>query len=508
MFLFNKQVCLFNVKCTRVLFSASVSSVNSRRSLSFRDIPRAPSFPFVGSLLHILKKKPTYFHEYIDDLHKKLGPIFIDKIWDVELVHIADPDANFELYTHEGKEPLHAVPDMWKLHSEFRNYKRGLFFMDGKEWRKARTPINLTLSKRDSLGEHVKSIASITEEFIDTWKYNPPKDLKYHLYCWNVECIGSTALGMRLGFLDKLKCFNKFDDKHVEEDLFARNACNLFPTSGALLFKPVSLYKLLRIKSWRLYCEAADAEIHYGEKCVTRALKEFLSGTPSESTKHSMMYKLYQTGELDVNTIRRIFVEIFLASAGSTSNAAVWVLYSLGRNPKVAERVRQEISSVSTEELTLDTFNSKLPYLSGVIRESLRIYPITAFINRILTRDAEMCGYHIPAGTFVMASMYTMGRNPAYFPYPDSFMPERWQPRKKSPEGENLIGSRRAYSPFALGGRSCPGKNVALLDLKILVFEALKAYEWTTEEVGMIFNLVTMPSKKVDLILKPLTKTE
>lgn len=34
--------------------------------------------------------------------------------------------------------------------------------------------------------------------------------------------------------------------------------------------------------------------------------------------------------------------------------------------------------------------------------------------------------------------MYTMGRNPAYFPYPDSFMPERWQPRKKSPEGENL----------------------------------------------------------------------
>lgn len=81
----------------------------------------------------------------------------------------------------------------------------------------------------------------------------------------------------------------------------------------------------------------------------------------------------------------------------------MWVLYSLGRNPKVAERVRQEISSVSTEELTLDTFNSKLPYLSGVIRESLRIYPITAFINRILTRDAEMCGYHIPAGVSKIA---------------------------------------------------------------------------------------------------------
>ncbi len=95
----------------------------------------------------------------------------------------------------------------------------------------------------------------------------------------------------------------------------------------------------------------------------------------------------------------------------------------------------------------------KLPYLTACIEENLRI---TAGVPHRLARMAPKQGlrfheWDIPAGTPVSMSIYLMHRrNPAIFPQPDDFIPERWL----SPDAKIL---KKYLVPFAKGPRACLG---------------------------------------------------
>ncbi|KAB7505940.1 Cytochrome P450 10 [Armadillidium nasatum] len=222
-------------------------------------------------------------------------------------------------------------------------------------------------------------------------------------------------------------------------------------------------------------------------------------------TKNSMLYKVIEEGSLDEETIKSVFVDLFLASADTTSHTAGWAFYLLGRNPDVAERARKEILSVLEKEktLTLETL-AKIRYISGIIRETLRLYPTASFLTRKVAADTTLCGYSVPAGTMVISSLYSMGRSPTNFTNPDAFQPERWFPKNSESTDNKERLQRKAYVPWGLGKRSCIGKRTAEIELSLLIMEALKTFEWTVEEeVNMILRMVTVPSKDIKLNLKP-----
>lgn len=75
----------------------------------------------------------------------------------------------------------------------------------------------------------------------------------------------------------------------------------------------------------------------------------------------------------------------------------MWCLYTLGRHPEIAERVRQQVISVTADEnFKMNELEKTVPLLNGTIKESLRLYPTAPQLNRIITKDAEFYGYFIP----------------------------------------------------------------------------------------------------------------
>jgi len=124
----------------------------------------------------------------------------------------------------------------------------------------------------------------------------------------------------------------------------------------------------------------------------------------------------------------------------------------------------------------------KLPYLTAVIKESLRMaYGVVSPLPRIVgPSSAEIAGVHIPAGTVVSIGTTFLHDNPDIFADPMSFSPERWlQPN--SPELENYL------VPFSKGPRSCLGINLAWCELYLLfgnVFRKLHmtVYDTTADD--------------------------
>ncbi|KAH6904432.1 high nitrogen upregulated cytochrome P450 monooxygenase 2 [Coprinopsis sp. MPI-PUGE-AT-0042] len=117
----------------------------------------------------------------------------------------------------------------------------------------------------------------------------------------------------------------------------------------------------------------------------------------------------------------------------------------------------------------------KLPYLSAVVNEGLRLAPaVPTNIQRApeagsggrLFSDINLW---IPEDTAVNIPAYTIHRSPEYFsPSPESFIPERWL-SDSSPLGVQYVTTRDAFIPFSHGPANCAGKPLALVELRFII---------------------------------------
>ncbi|RDW78939.1 cytochrome P450 [Aspergillus mulundensis] len=115
-----------------------------------------------------------------------------------------------------------------------------------------------------------------------------------------------------------------------------------------------------------------------------------------------------------------------------------------------------------------------LPFLTGVVNECLRLsFGAVGRLPRVATHDAlQYKEYSIPAGTPVSQSTYFVHTNPAVYPDPFAFDPERWVRAAKDgvPLGKHLVS-------FTKGTRQCLGMNMALAELYIAIARIAQAFD-------------------------------
>ena len=133
---------------------------------------------------------------------------------------------------------------------------------------------------------------------------------------------------------------------------------------------------------------------------------------------------------------------------------------------------------------TSETLN-KLPYLTSLICELLRVYPpVSQLINRVTLRPARLGGeIDIPNGTWVGWNAPGVQSDPsAWGPTAREFIPERWGDK---PE-EIMAKFRREtvkgrFIAFNSHSRKCLGQGYALLELKMVLFELVRRVTWTID---------------------------
>jgi cytochrome P450 len=105
-----------------------------------------------------------------------------------------------------------------------------------------------------------------------------------------------------------------------------------------------------------------------------------------------------------------------------------------------------------------------------VMDETLRMYPPAWLTNRRAIEADEIEGYAIPAGAEIAVSPYVTHHDPALWPAPFKFDPQRFTP-------ERSTGRRRyAYIPFGAGPRVCIGNNFALMEAQLFLAAAAQRY--------------------------------
>jgi cytochrome P450 len=189
--------------------------------------------------------------------------------------------------------------------------------------------------------------------------------------------------------------------------------------------------------------------------------------------------------------IRDEALTLFLAGHETTANALTWTWYLLSQNPECESRMHEEVDRVlSGRTPGFDDFPA-LRYTEMVLAEAMRLYPPAWGVGRMNLEAFEIGGIEVPARSICLLSPYVMHRNPAYYPDPERFDPERWTPEARQAR------PKFSYFPFGGGSRVCIGERFAWLE-GVLILAAL-ARKWKLRlEPGHpveILPLITLRTK-------------
>ncbi|KAF7327570.1 Rint-1 family protein [Mycena kentingensis (nom. inval.)] len=254
--------------------------------------------------------------------------------------------------------------------------------------------------------------------------------------------------------------------------------------------------------------EAVTTQISKGKDIISIMMKDNENASDSDRLSESEIL-----GQLNV---------LVFAATDTTSSALSRALHLLSERQDIQDKLRAELKEAleNEQELTYEQLTN-LPYLDAITRETLRLYPPVASMNRVAKKDAVLTlmtpitladgtvttEVPIPAGTGIIISIINSNRNPELWG-PDvlEWKPERWlEPLPDSVINAKIPGVYSHLMTFNGGGRSCIGFKFSQLEMKVVLSLLVSRFRVSLSDKKISWKMsnVAIPTLEGDKDSKP-----
>ncbi len=419
-----------------------------------RRAPGPKGLPILGNFFemrHIssLENMLALREEYGDILRMDTGPFTVHIINDPDMVQhvLQDNNRNYvKGYALSKSENL---------------LGKGLLTNEGEAWRSQRRLIQPAFH-RQVLDNFARVMTDSTAEMLADWAARPagqPFNVSTDFLGLTLEIVGRTLYSTSVNEADK-RTVGRVMPFILEET--NRRISNIIDIGEKL---PTAANRQLK-----RYIAELDAIVygmieqrrHSGEQLPD--LLGMLLGAQDEDTGEGMNDK----------QLRDEVMTLFLAGHETTANNLSWTIYLLAEHPEVYAKVKAEVDQVLGGRTPSADDYRGLTYTRMVLDESLRLLPPAWAFGREPLEDDIVGGYSMPAGSSVIISPYVMHRHPDYWPEPEAFKPERFDPSVDSKR------PKYAYLPFGGGPRQCIGNSFAQMEAVLVLAMLAQRYDFHT----------------------------
>lgn len=255
-----------------------------------------------------------------------------------------------------------------------------------------------------------------------------------------------------------------FSTEKMESILEVQEAAQTIISFSSERLTGIPLPVWLPTEKNRKYIEARKFVQKIISELITKRRATDESQWPDDLLSRLMKARDEETGQaMSEQLLHDESMTIYFAGHETTARTMTFAWYALAMNPKVTERLHEELDRVLGGRLPTVEDMRKLPYTLQVVKEVLRVYPPAPFYARDAVADDELGGYHVPAGASIMLSPYYTHRHPKFWETPEVFDPERFTREREAARHAH------AYHPFATGQRICLGNNFSLLETHLLL---------------------------------------
>ncbi|XP_042042715.1 cytochrome P450 71AU50-like [Salvia splendens] len=210
--------------------------------------------------------------------------------------------------------------------------------------------------------------------------------------------------------------------------------------------------------------------------------------------------------EFDRRHVKAVLLDMIVAGMDTASTSLEWAMSELMKHPAVTRKLQQELESVvGLDQMVEESHLDKLEYLDCVVKESMRLHPVAPLlVPHESMEDCEVGGFHVPKKARVIVNVWAIGRDPDVWANPDSFTPERFIGSEI-----DLRGNHFELLPFGAGRRGCPGIQLGLTVVKLVLAQLVHCFDWelpdgmTATEVDMTENFGAVTARAKPLVAVP-----
>ncbi|WP_167098653.1 cytochrome P450 [Mycobacterium sp. DL592] len=411
--------------------------VATRDVVDVQSLPLAPANPLPWpEKLRALRT----FHTGFEKLRDAGGPVTrltLGPAWLIPpMVVVTSPQG--------GRDVLGRTDDFVdknRVHEEFRNLLGGnLFSFMHDDWLPRRRSLQHIFTK-----QHVRvfggHMAQAAQAICDSWVGSDIIDLDRQCRLLTLRALGRSVLGIDL-------------DQRSQVIADSLGTATTYITDRGM--RPVSAPAWLPTPARRRARKAARTLHDLAMEILTACRRD--PGRDAPLIRALMDTVDRQTGlPLSDDAICQELILFMLAGHDTTSTALTYSLWQLGRHRDLQDRVRAEVDALGHDRPAPEDAGH-LTYTVQVLHEALRLCPPGAALGRTAMRDIEVDGYRVTAGTMLGFGVWAVHRDPALWPDPLVFDPDRFTPERM----KQL--DRWQYLPFGAGPRSCIGDHFAKLE--------------------------------------------
>jgi benzoate 4-monooxygenase len=454
---------------------------------STRKIP-APTFAALTNAWLFIQARRGRRYLAVDEAHKKMGKL-------VRIapnhVSIADDSAINAVYGH-GNGFLKS-----DYYDAFVSIRRGLFnTRDRAEHTRKRKTIAHTFSTK-SIAQFEEYMQSNLGLFVKQWDgfsdaAKKAGDKYYRLDALNwfnylaFDIIGDLAFGQPFGMLrtGEDKAEMKMSPTDPVSYVPAVEVLNRRGEVSGTLGTWMAIRPLAPYLPDKFFSEGLEAVQNLAGMAIARVSAR-LDGE-AQSERVDLLARLMEGkdesgAKLGREELTAEALTQLIAGSDTTSNTSCAILYWVLKTPGVLKTLQAELDAAIPAGQKVPTFGmvKDLPYTKAVIQETMRIHSTSSLgLPRVVPPGpgVAICGHHFPAGSVVSVPSYTIHRSTEIWgPDAAEFRPERWL-------GEKLTDRQKAaFIPFSYGPRSCVGRNVAEMELALIVGTVFRRYEFELE---------------------------
>ncbi|OBS23183.1 hypothetical protein FPOA_03738 [Fusarium poae] len=428
----------------------------------------------------------------LKELHDQYGPVVRYTPTDVSFI---TADAYKTIYGHKTGGAKEFEKDL-RLYRQNRPAKN-LIISDNESHKRQRKLLSHAFSNK-ALRSQEDLLKHYVDLFVERLTQQAREGNAVDMVAWynfaTFDLIGHLALGQPFGCLETGKyhpwvsrIFNS-----IKAISFSQVAIRLGLRSWLATFTPAHLMK-------------ASAE-HY--EFTEHAAGARLDVKDSNS-QDFMSYILRYNDERGMSRPEIIENSSLLIIAGSETTATLLsgVTYQLLTHREKYDKLVNEIrSSFSSEEEITATRVDQQKYLLAVLSEGFRMYPpVPGALGRLSPRGGEFVeGYWMPENTGVSLPQLPAYSSSTNFKNPQEFVPERWLD-----DPLYVNDCKAVLQPFSMGPRDCIGKNLAYVEMRLLLARLLWKFDvelipesrnWNDQNIYLLWEKGRLQVKLTEVV--------
>ena len=431
--------------------SASPGPLPPKPARRIADLPGPRGLPFLGNALEF--RSPT-LHLALEAWAVQYGPFYQLRAAGRRILVISDHQVVASVL-RDRPAAFSRTARLREIGEEM-GLQPGLFSAEGDDWMRQRRMVMAGFDP-GHVRAYYPALVKVAQRLVKRWADAALAQesivLQSDLMRYTVDTIAGLAFGAEV---DTLGAGGDVIQQHLDK---------VFPA----LFRRITA----PIPTWRLFPSRADRALARSMVEVNKAVDGFIAQArlrmQAEPQRHAQPHNLLEamlaaadrpdSGLSDAQVAGNVMT-MLLAGEDTTANTIAWMIYLLWTHPQALDRARTEVRAMvrDGQRPTMDEV-AGLEFIEACIHETMRLKPVGPQLPLQANADVVAGDVQVPKGTIVINLLRRDSVREEWVPRAAHFEPERWL-QANNP-------AKRLSTPFGAGPRICPGRYLAMLEMKI-----------------------------------------